>query len=495
MNILNFKNESLADQIIGPTGPQGDTGDTGIQGPTGPTGPAAVIPSTLTVDVINPLSNPYIEIDEPNGLRLGPDSIISSNNFPAQGIDFNGSTGLEALTKLSCNAGISTNTIEELTPANNIQILNDVDMNVNDILGCEQLTVNILEQRSGSYVDVNGIEMRENEIRFENNTFFDNELSTANVFTTQFDVNDFTAFDKSSNMWCLSIGGGIANPEILIDNTKIEIRSPFDQKDAAPLEFGNTNATFVDITPTLRVDTITEKTADNGVLIETVLIKDGNVGLDDTDSIFKTFLQSTSTNTADRTLTLDVNDADRTLTIAGNATVDQDVSTTGSPSFTAVSAATITATTTLRSDSITDEAGSGAPDFDNGLTMSAGSILDTYIEDTHVSTLSGIWAVAQNITILISKVGNVVTLSWPNVLATANTASNITLDVVLDAAYRPTGNGFTRYVRIQDNAVLQLGELTISTGGALDVFVGDNIGNFAGAGSSGLATTSVTYRT
>lgn len=42
------------------------------------------------------------------------------------------------------------------------------------------------------------------------------------------------------------------------------------------------------------------------------------VKLDDTDSAFVTNVQSTSTNTADRTLTLDVDNADRTLRIGGN---------------------------------------------------------------------------------------------------------------------------------------------------------------------------------
>ncbi len=60
-----------------------------------------------------------------------------------------------------------------------------------------------------------------------------------------------------------------------------------------------------------------------------------DLNLNDTGSAFRTALRSTSSGvlTADRVLTLDVANAARTLRMTGNATVNQDVSTAGSPSF------------------------------------------------------------------------------------------------------------------------------------------------------------------
>lgn len=67
------------------------------------------------------------------------------------------------------------------------------------------------------------------------------------------------------------------------------------------------------------------------------ILAGGSVGLPDTNASHHLLLAAGSDLTADRTLTLTTGDAARTLTINGNATLNQDVSTTASPTFAGVS--------------------------------------------------------------------------------------------------------------------------------------------------------------
>lgn len=64
------------------------------------------------------------------------------------------------------------------------------------------------------------------------------------------------------------------------------------------------------------------------------------VGWLDTNSSHRMRLACGSDITADRTITITGGDADRTITLTGNATLNQDVSTAGSPSFQAISGTT-----------------------------------------------------------------------------------------------------------------------------------------------------------
>lgn len=67
--------------------------------------------------------------------------------------------------------------------------------------------------------------------------------------------------------------------------------------------------------------TLTNKTLTSPI-INTPDINGATLSLNDTDSVFNLEVQSTSTLTTDKTLTIDVNDGNRTLTIAGDATVN-----------------------------------------------------------------------------------------------------------------------------------------------------------------------------
>ena len=241
------------------------------------------------------------------------------------------------------------------------------------------------------------------------------------------------------------------------------------------------NQTVSFTTGTLQTDNITELTPGQGITIEDVNLNDGEVGLNDQDSSFRTYLRSVSTNTADRTLTIDVENTNPTLRLNGSVSLNQSLTTTSNPLFNQV-----------QTTAITDKAGSSAPNFPNGLILSSGDILSTYIEDTHVSTLFGPWASPINFTINIRKIGDLVTLQWSNALDTATIADEINLTDNLPAAYRPPGNGMNQYLTVRDNGTLTLGRMSIETTGQFRIWL-DTLSNFSGAGSTGVISTSVTY--
>lgn len=97
--------------------------------------------------------------------------------------------------------------------------------------------------------------------------------------------------------------------------------------------------------------------------------------LDDTDSAFAATIQSTSTLTADRTATFDLNDADRTISLNGNiTTVGGDITLTGPGSVTIPSTgtlATLNGTETLTNKTLTDASNTVAA---NNLRSSTGTI-------------------------------------------------------------------------------------------------------------------------
>lgn len=94
---------------------------------------------------------------------------------------------------------------------------------------------------------------------------------------------------------------------------------------------GDTDHTLVSATSTqtLTNKTLTAPTVNNGSLnsIDTF-------SLDDSDSAFDLTIQSTSTLTAGRTLTIDVDDGARTVQLGGNLTLAANLSTSGANSLT-----------------------------------------------------------------------------------------------------------------------------------------------------------------
>jgi hypothetical protein len=150
--------------------------------------------------------------------------------------------------------------------------------------------------------------------------------------------------------------------------------------------------------PTLSIPaavTFTGKTITGGTYssptINTPAITGATLSLNDTDSLFNLTVQSTSTLTADRILTVDVNDAARTLTISGTAilsgtntgdqtiTLTGDVTGTGTGSFAATIAADAVTDTKLRNSAalsvIGRSAGTAGDPADISTTASSNAVL------------------------------------------------------------------------------------------------------------------------
>ena len=420
MSLTNIENNSLRDQIVGPTGAQGIQG---VTGPVGPTGPEGTIPATIAVDVINPLANPYVEMIASNGLRIGPNAIISSNNIPANSIDWNGANGLTADAIMAFDGGLTTDAINnnnmvdmEIVNGNaniNLKVpvanvfnfkvggVDKLEIDNTDTTILTDLIVNVIENRTGPDISINNINMRDDQICFSSGFCIDDELSTANAVTLQFAPNDMLVYRKDSNKMEFSVGGGPLNPDVIFSGTEAEFRVPIDQTTASALVLGPTNATSINVTPPLKVDQIDELTGSNSVVMT------------------------------------------------------------------------------------------------NGIKLGAGAdILDTYIEDTQANTFSGPWALAQAVTLKFTKIGNVITMSWSNVLATSNASAIITLDTNLPVAYRPVeaGNGVGRYIRVRDDGTFGIGEIFIESTGLTRIWLGTSISNFTGGGgSTGLTSGSITY--
>jgi hypothetical protein len=149
-------------------------------------------------------------------------------------------------------------------------------------------------------------------------------------------------------------------------------------------------------------------------------------------------------------------------------------------------------TSTTSGNIVTYNSSSGAAIQDSGFT-----ILDTGDQST---TYSGIWATSKSATVRAFRIGPLVTITGTEVLATANTAAQISIAYTLPSAYRPTVvNGTSLYtapIIVDDNGTWQQGTINISTGGAMTITNTTNLGasgNFAGTGQSGPTAWSVYY--
>ncbi len=110
---------------------------------------------------------------------------------------------------------------------------------------------------------------------------------------------------------------------------------------------------------------------------------------------------------------------------------------------------------------------------------------------THTTTWSGIWASAQSGDCKIIKMGRLVIMQIPQVTATANTGSFITMDTVLPSRFRPSIEVHL-YIPVMSNGLNSVaGATKITTGGALTVQLqatlsGTFTGNFTGANTGGI---------
>lgn len=225
---------------------------------------------------------------------------------------------------------------------------------------------------------------------------------------------------------------------------------------------------------TLFVDTILEKTLTNGVSIEMISLEDGLIISDGLQ--FNAL--AANPGAAGLTLWADTNNSNRleygarTIILMDNPTTDNLM---------------VKTDTTLGR---IQETGISIDDSDNltavnSITFNLGSsALNRYEEATHNSSFSGIWAVAQNVTLTFTRVGRKVTMNIQTVLAASNTASFISLDNAFPSQFRP-GTTFYQPVIILDDATQQLGLCLVGSTGILQIYVDPAQNNFSGTSASG----------
>lgn len=130
------------------------------------------------------------------------------------------------------------------------------------------------------------------------------------------------------------------------------------------------------------------------------------------------------------------------------------------------------------------------------LPTSGGTVttLDHYEELTYSMTFTGIWAANQTVNARIVRNGKLVTIAFPNVLATSNAANTIstTAPSALATRFRPSSQlGF--WVRTFSNFVVGDGYLILFTDGTMSIAATSAGGNFAAAGSSGFVNAAISY--
>ncbi len=125
-------------------------------------------------------------------------------------------------------------------------------------------------------------------------------------------------------------------------------------------------------------------------------------------------------------------------------------------------------------------------------TGATASALNFYAEGTHTTDFSGIWAAAQSNSIKWTRVGNMVTLAFPDIRTTANTASSIVIDTVLPTYLRPVV-GINMPALTYDNNVGNWGNLVLDSAGSINIWQDEPFVTFGGAGSSGFRQFTCSY--
>lgn len=125
----------------------------------------------------------------------------------------------------------------------------------------------------------------------------------------------------------------------------------------------------------------------------------------------------------------------------------------------------------------------------------AANTLNYYEENAvHTTTFQGIWASAQTpTTCKITRIGKMVTWVVSQTLATANTASNITMATVLPSKWRPQVN-IARQLSTVDNGVSGNGAISVGSDGSCSIYPSATLASsFAGSGSSGFNGFSISW--
>lgn len=118
-----------------------------------------------------------------------------------------------------------------------------------------------------------------------------------------------------------------------------------------------------------------------------------------------------------------------------------------------------------------------------------------YYENLTLSQIySGIWVLPVTANMYITRIGNIVNITFQEVLAVATAANSISMSTVLPTRFRPTlsGGGVTTLPMIlQDDGNYIGGCMQITTGGIMQITVYSNA--YTGAGLSGFRSNNISY--
>ncbi len=134
--------------------------------------------------------------------------------------------------------------------------------------------------------------------------------------------------------------------------------------------------------------------------------------------------------------------------------------------------------------------------FENdGLAGYNPSLFDVYEETTFTAMFTG--ALTTNITVSINttRVGNVVTMTWPQIIGACSSATNVfTSPGTIPTRFLPNGNMFFP-VFVEDSSTVQTtsGALELLTTGILAIYKTAALGTFTASGSCGILTGSISF--
>ena len=118
--------------------------------------------------------------------------------------------------------------------------------------------------------------------------------------------------------------------------------------------------------------------------------------------------------------------------------------------------------------------------------------VNIHIKEKINTTVTGIWAQDQSITLILERIGDTVTMCFSFVFATANTSDNVDVTTLLPTAFIPDDlrSGF---LLARDNGVFVGSKMQVDTIGRVRFFGSFDTGDFSGSGSSGFASGCFTY--
>jgi hypothetical protein len=140
----------------------------------------------------------------------------------------------------------------------------------------------------------------------------------------------------------------------------------------------------------------------------------------------------------------------------------------------------------------------GVKTLNDGIILPASGGTPTLLNyyEVNISTLltfTGIWASNQSSTASFCRIGKLCNMVIPTIAATSNTSSVISLVGTLSSRFRPSEDLYF-IISIEDNNVFKSGIFWLKQDGDIEVRL-DNNGNFAGSGSSGFQSLSISYIT